>query len=207
MDWHAHIPNAKWMQGDKTIPASELFGKVPRENPETPWGYGEKPMVSVAWEQAQTLCATLSNPQIEYSLPSEAEWEKAARGGLIGCAYPWGNQPPSADNCDFNRFDQFSIRRSRTFTPNGYGLYAMSGCVWEWTRDWFDAEYYASGPGVNPAGPERGEGKVLRGGSWADCADAVTVSFRMARKAGPFCCGVPNIGFRVCRKQRAPAGS
>jgi formylglycine-generating enzyme required for sulfatase activity len=91
----------------------------------------------------------------------------------------------------------------RKFAPNGYGLYAVSGCVWEWTADWYDAQYYASGVRKNPTGPDLGQEKVIRGGSWTDCAEVTTVSFRMPhlvkdiRSGGG---GTPNIGFRVCRK-------
>src|SRR5262249_48850440 len=66
------------------------------------------------------------------------------------------------------------------FAPNGYGLYAVNGCVWEWVRDWYDRDYYRQSPERNPEGPAQGQEKVLRGGSWADCAEVVTVSFRMA---------------------------
>ncbi len=111
---------------------------------------------------------------------------------------------PSDDWCDFDRFDKFSILPMRRFAPNGYGLYAISGCVWEWTADWYDAMYYSDSEEVNPTGPPNGEAKVLRGGSWADCVEVVTVSFRMSRVAehgqegwgGHF---TPNVGFRICR--------
>ena len=150
------------------------------------------------------MCARISSDAIRYRLPTEAEWEKAARGGLIGSPYPWGSELPSDDWCDFDRFDKFSILPMRRFAPNGYGLYAISGCVWEWTADWYDAMYYSDSEEVNPTGPPNGEAKVLRGGSWADCVEVVTVSFRMSRVAehgqegwgGHF---TPNVGFRICR--------
>jgi formylglycine-generating enzyme required for sulfatase activity len=201
IDWHAHLPEHQWMSGGKPISSRKLFGEPPRDNPNLPWGYETKPMVSVSWYDAEMLCARLSASGIIYRLPTEAEWEKAARGGLIGCAYPWGDQPPSASLCDFDRFDQFSILPMRKFAPNGYGLYTMSGSIWEWTSDWYDAQYYASSPGKDPTGPATGQARIVRGGSWADCAEVVTVSFRMARTVGDWRgCGIPNIGFRICRK-------
>ena len=95
----------------------------------------------------------------------------------------------------------------RTFPPNGYGLYAMSGGVWEWTADWYDASYYSMSPANDPTGPSEGRARVLRGGSWADCADAVSVSFRMARESRSWRDGTwgrhlaPNLGFRLCRTE------
>ncbi len=194
-DWHAHTPDQLWIQGGQQRTARELFGEVARENPEAPWGYTQKPMVSVGWELAQMLCDRISTGPVRYRLPTEAEWEKAARGGLIGAEYPWGSAPPTPELCDFDRFDDFSIRPMRAYPPNGYGLYAMSGCVWEWTADWYDAEYYAESPRVNPPGPEQGEARVLRGGSWADAAEAVRVAFRMASTRS----SSPTLGFRLCR--------
>jgi formylglycine-generating enzyme required for sulfatase activity len=91
------------------------------------------------------------------------------------------------------------------FPPNSYGLYAMSGGIWEWTSDWYDALYYGESPRFNPTGVSNGQEKVLRGGSWSDCAEAITVSFRMSRQANDWrkeSWGehlAPNIGFRLCR--------
>ncbi|HEU5098845.1 MAG TPA: SUMF1/EgtB/PvdO family nonheme iron enzyme [Roseiflexaceae bacterium] len=202
-DWHAHMPEQLWTRGnDKQISARELFGEVPREHPERPWGYDQKPMVAVAWEEAVALGERISTSQITYRLPTEAEWEKAARGGLIDASYRWGDEPPSAERCDFDRFEQFSIRRMRAFPPNEYGLYAMSGSVWEWTADWYDATYYSESPPIKPTGPANGEERVLRGGSWADCADALRVSFRMSCRIS----AAPTIGVRLCRVEREPEG-
>jgi formylglycine-generating enzyme len=158
--------------------------------------YEFKPMVAVSWDFAQQLGTHLSDNTTLYRLPSEAEWEKGARGGLIGSRYFWGDTPPSWDNCDFNRLPETSILPMRIYPPNGYGLYAMNGGVWEWTLDWYDAEYFADSPLKTPPGPLEGEYKVARGGSWTDCAEAVTVSFRMAaRPDWP----PANLGFRLAR--------
>jgi formylglycine-generating enzyme required for sulfatase activity len=223
-DWHSHAPAQNWKRGKsgEVVSSRTLFGQPERATAEEPWGYDAKPMVCVDWEDAQRLCVRLSGkgtpqkasgplswltgvkksapPKAEYRLPTEAEWEKAARGGLIGRIYPWGNTPPTAETCDFNRFDEFSIRPMKSFSANSYGVYAMSGCVWEWTADWYDAEFYSQSASFNPQGPAEGKKRVARGGSWADCAEAVTVSFRMAMGGeGSPSAGNPNIGFRLCR--------
>ena len=206
-DWHAHFPPKK----DANVDAEKLeklFGKPDRSDPDTDFSYDTKPMVSVPFAAAEKFCEDLSHgspPAVKYRLPTEAQWEKAARGGLIRKTYPWGNEPPTDQTCDFNRFKDFSIRPMKTFPPNAYGLYGMSGSVWEWTSDWYDAQYYGESPSTNPPGPAEGKFRVVRGGSWADCAEAVTVSFRMTlSEEGPPWAGNPNIGFRVCRFMPSP---
>jgi formylglycine-generating enzyme required for sulfatase activity len=164
-----------------------------------------KPMVAASWQEALELADRLSTSTIRYSLPTEAQWEKAARGGLIGAAYAWGDDRPSRGCCDFDRLWECSILPMKTFALNGYGLYAMNGCVWEWTSDWYDRDYYRHSPHTDPQGPADGEEKVLRGGSWTDCAEAVTVTFRMSRPSRIWRDAEwsghlsPTIGFRLCR--------
>ena len=149
---------------------------------------------------AKTLHCWAADPS-----PTEAEWEVAARGGLADARYAWGDEPPTIDRCDFNRFEQFSVIPPRPLPPNGYGLYGMCGGVWEWTADWYDAHYYADSPVEDPTGPPEGKQKVVRGGSWTDCADVVTVSFRASYGSGSWRDAkwnphlTPNIGFRLCR--------
>jgi sulfatase modifying factor 1 len=222
-DWHAHLPEHDWKKGTgETVSSKKLFGEPNRGNSGRSWGYDEKPMVCVGLEDIERFCLKLSLAVVQpsagllasilgrkknttaksprFRLPTEAEWEKAARGGLIGKRYAWGDEEPGSDRCDFNRFDQFSILPMKRFAANDYGLYAVSGGVWEWTSDWYDAEYYAQSAEKNPSGPVEGKKKVVRGGSWSDCAEAVSVSFRMSMGGeGPPVEGNPNIGFRVCR--------
>jgi formylglycine-generating enzyme required for sulfatase activity len=203
--WHFHTPEARGKRLPWQGVPNPFFGKEAPDDPQRPWGYEQKPMVSVSWQEAEELCSRISADTIRILLPSEAEWEKAARGALIGCRYPWGNEPASDRRCDFGRFDRFSVLPMRQFAPNSYGLYAMSGCVWEWTADWYDAESYHLSEELDPGGPAEGQARVLRGGSWADCPEAVTVSFRMSHLAAhwrdkPFGgCFTPNVGFRICR--------
>jgi formylglycine-generating enzyme required for sulfatase activity len=204
-DWHGHVPDQRWQSGGQSKTAQELFGHPPRDDPNAPWLYDAKPMVAVAWQEAEEMAQRLSSPAVRYSLPTEAQWEKAARGGLVGKPYAWGDAPPAPDRCDFNRFHEFSIRPTKTFPPNGYGLLAVNGGVWEWTRDWYDHDYYAASPIHDPPGPAQGKEKVLRGSSWADCADVLRVTYRMSRDSKSWreqaWSGhlTPNIGFRLCR--------
>ena len=208
-DWHSHAPGQLWNTAGKTKTAQELFGSPPRDEPDAPWEYEKKPMVAIAWQEIEELSVRLSSARLRYSLPTEAQWEKGARGGLVGARYAWGDEPPTHENCDFDRFCEFSIRPPRMLPPNGYGLYGVNGGVWEWTRDWYDRDYYSNSAENNPEGPATGDEKTLRGGSWADCADAVTVSYRMSRgskswKEKEWGSNLsPNIGFRLCRMQVA----
>jgi formylglycine-generating enzyme required for sulfatase activity len=195
IDWHVHAPESVWESDGKKRSSVEIFGRPPRGDPSRPLAYDSKPMVAVTLEDAQRLCQRLSTDRVEYRLPSEAEWEKAARGGRIGARWPWGNVPPDPSRCDFGHFGEFKIVEPRRLAPNGYGLFGICGGVWEWTRDPYDALAYRGARGSNP-----GEvAQVLRGGSWSDCAQSCTVSFRMAQPPDAL---AANIGFRICRVER-----
>ena len=107
---------------------------------------------------------------------------------------PMGQRAPTTATCDSGRFEPFAIQPSRTFASNGYGLYAMSGSVWEWTSGYYSAGYKRRGTST---------ARVLRWGSWADPETVVTVSFRMPRDDGPRgAVFATNIGFRLCRQER-----
>lgn len=204
-DWHAHMPGQLWEGAGGTQTAQELFGAPQRDHPDAPWTYATKPMVAVGWQEAQELADRLTTPGVRYCLPGEAQWEKAARGGRIGARYAWGDEPPTAERCDFNHFAAFAIRPMRSLPANDYGLYAMCGGVWEWTRDWYDRDAYHHAADRDPEGSPEGKEKALRGGSWADGADAVTVTFRMSRGSVSWRRAkwgeqrTPTIGFRLCR--------
>lgn len=171
--------------------------------PAPPRRYDRKPMIAASIREAETLCARLSTAAIRCALPTEAQWEKAARGGLAGRRYAWGDAPPTRACCDFDRMGDYRVIDPRELPPNGYGLYGMCGGVSEWTADVYDALAYhraRAGDLARPTVPEDTALGVLRGGSWTDCAGAVTVSHRSARH--PARTISPTIGFRLVR---APA--
>jgi formylglycine-generating enzyme required for sulfatase activity len=125
----------------------------------------------VRWEDADAFCKWLAQASGRpIRLPTEAEWEKAARGGLERARYPWGNE---LDPRGANYLTDASLKMSspgttptRQFAPNGYGLYDVIGNVWEWVSDWYAPDMYRSGGDRNPTGPAEGRMRILRGGGW-----------------------------------------
>ncbi|MEC8993291.1 MAG: SUMF1/EgtB/PvdO family nonheme iron enzyme [Candidatus Latescibacterota bacterium] len=127
----------------------------------------QQPVVSVTWFDATAYCEWLSE-QIEGSvrLPTEAEREKAARGGAEGLDYPWGNDLPDWMDPHHRGDDVERPNWVGQDPPNGFGLHNMGDLVHEWCSDWYDAKYYADAPKTNPQGPETGVRRSSRGGSW-----------------------------------------
>jgi sulfatase modifying factor 1 len=140
----------------------------------------KQPVVCISYEDAKAYAEWAGK-----RLPTEAEWEKVARGGLVGKRYPWGDDwpPPAksgnlADEAFKKAFPEASsfipgyddsyayTAPVGSFNPNGYGLYDIAGNVWEWCGDWYDNGYYGKSPKQNPKGPDSGTLRVLRGGSW-----------------------------------------
>ena len=131
------------------------------ENGKIPPGKENHPVVNVTWEDAQAFCTWAG-----VRLPTEAEWEKAARG-TDGRKYPWGNEPPTMELCNFNRnVGDTTPIGSYPKGASPYGVLDMAGNVWEWVNDWYDGSYYSQSPSVNPQGPASGTRRVLRGGAW-----------------------------------------
>jgi len=159
----------------------------------------DQPVVGVSWFEACEYCKWLSEiTGMTHRLPTEAEWERAARGGCEGCSYPWGNEPPE-------RWTKYEQRWHGKVTgpmpvgegsPNPFGLYDISENVHEWCFDWFDANYYSQSPHRNPQGPLSGDRRASRGGSWRH---QIKISRCSARSSIPPSFQYADYGFRVVR--------
>lgn len=144
------------------------------------WSGEDYPVVNVTWEEAQAFCRWLGG-----RLPTEAEWEYAARGGTAGTRYPGGNHI-THDEANFDGLggtDQFAKAAPvASFPPNGFGLFDTLGNVWEWCLDWYQEDYYAQSPERDPQGPENGQKKVVRGGSFTSDPGRLRLSYRSSLK-------------------------
>jgi sulfatase modifying factor 1 len=126
-----------------------------------------QPVVGVAWEDATAYCAWLRRRTGKtFRLPTEAEWERAARGHLSGALYPWGDEPPWERPFPGYDVAKGGPEKVGAGAPNDFGLYNMCEGVHEWCSDYYDARYYAFAPERNPPGPAVGRRRASRGGSW-----------------------------------------
>ena len=190
--WWLAVPGAYWRKPEG--PGSGLKGRL------------HHPVVQVSWNDALAYCEWIGK-----RLPTEAEWEYAARGGLNGKRLPWGDElvPDGKHRCNIwqGRFPDentaedgyFGTAPAQSFRANGYGLYNMVGNVWEWCADWFDVDRPAAGASADPGGPASGENKVLKGGSYL-CHDSYCNRYRVAaRYANTPDSATGNMGFRCAR--------
>lgn len=186
------------------------WGRVDGANWRRPEGerdaQSNEPVVQVSWADANAYAKWAGK-----RLPTEAEWEFAARGGLPGKKYSWGDElrpggKPVANwwqgvfpekNTQEDGF--ISRAKVKSFPPNGYGVYDTAGNVWEWTADWFAEDYYKSSPASDPKGPDSGVERTIRGGSWM-CAENFCTNYRVAARshATPDS-GLNNLGFRCVK--------
>jgi formylglycine-generating enzyme required for sulfatase activity len=167
-------------------------GDLPRDR-------GLHPVTLVTHADALAYCVWLGTRiDLPVRLPTEAEWERAARGGIDGRRYPWGDE---IDPSRSNFLPDVSLKRMRgtrpvgTFPPNGFGLHDISGNVWEWVADWYAPDAYGTLGDANPAGPVAGSMRVLRGGAWVT-HDVLQLRCAYRHKVPPDTYAY-SVGFRV----------
>jgi sulfatase modifying factor 1 len=190
--WWRQVHGADWNHPEG--PHSNLSGRE------------DHPVVHVSWNDAMAFCAWDGT-----RLPTEAEWEYAARGGLVGQPFPWGNVLEPGGRHRMNVFQgRFPGKNTcadgfagtapvDAYPPNDFGLLNVTGNVWEWCADWFDPRYYAHSPLQDPAGPVRGTQRVMRGGSYL-CHASYCSRYRVdARNASEPDSSAGNTGFRVAQ--------
>ena len=130
------------------------------------FNHKDQPVTSVSWFDATAYCVWLSEKTGKlYRLPTEAEWERAARGGLEGRLYTWGDEAPDSQ-ANYSVLWLTGPERVGRRPPNGVGLHDISENVHEWCSDWYDERYYFYAPARNPQGASTGTRRASRGGSW-----------------------------------------
>ena len=176
-----------------------LAAKYLWNNGTPPEGRDRHPVTLVGYDDATAYCAWIaSRTGKPVRLPTEAEWEKAARGGLDGKRYPWGD---ALDPACAHFLPQVGLKSERgtaevgSYPPNGFDLFDMSGNVWEWVSDWYAPNYYARAQYLNPQGPEGGIMRIVRGGAWVN-ADGRYLRCAYRHKVPPDSYAY-SIGFRV----------
>ena len=182
------------------------YGRFLRETASQPppfWGdpafnHPQQPVVGGSWPDAAGYCEWLrAKANRGFRLPTEAEWERAARGGREGALFPWGDAPPESLRSYAERCAGLWNTGPEPVglgEANGYGLYNMCDNVHEWCRDWYSPDYYEVSPEGNPQGPETGDRRASRGGSWRH---HIKMSRCAARSSSPPEFHYADYGFRV----------
>jgi formylglycine-generating enzyme required for sulfatase activity len=184
-------------QYEVTLSLYRKFLNAEKQEPPLTWDdeaastVGNRPAIGIKWKSAAAYCQWAGK-----RLPTEAEWEKAARG-TDRRRYPWGDMQPFVDIANYNRgvwvseaitlmavtsgIEGMSVRHGlKEGGRSPYGVFHMAGNAAEWVADWYERDYYRKSPGKNPPGPSTGEKRVLRGGSWADVPSALSVTARFS---------------------------
>jgi formylglycine-generating enzyme len=212
--FQGHIPAERYREiVEATVPAAAWWCKVARANwmrPHEP-DFGidtpaSHPVVHVSWNDAIEYCRWSGK-----RLPTEAEWEYAARGGLEQKEFPWGDEltPNGRHMCNIwqGEFPVLDLAEDGysapapvdAFPPNGYGLYSLAGNTWEWCQDWFHPAHHLTATRRNPVGPMEGQARVMRGGSYL-CHHSYCNRYRVAaRTSNTPDSTTTNIGFRCVR--------
>ncbi len=155
----------------------------------------DQPVVGVSWHDAQAYCAWRTRCDAPVRLPTEAEWERAARGGAEGQRYPWGDEIPAwVPNNGSGPLDgPWPVTLG---IPNGFGLYGIAGNIHEWCSNWHGRDFYAESPASNPTGPQEGRRRASRGGAWRH---ALTMNRTAARSSLDPSFRYTDYGFRLAR--------
>ena len=179
----------------KTEVTQELWQAVMGNNPSRFKG-NRKPVECVSWDDCQTFISKLNSlTGKNFRLPTEAEWEFAARGGIKSQGYKYSGSNTLGDVAWYEENSGDTTHDVGTKSPNELGLYDMNGNVWEWCSDWYGDKYYSSSPSNHPTGPSSGAYRVLRGGSWYSIANLCRSSDRGG--STPVDRG-DNMGLRLC---------
>jgi formylglycine-generating enzyme required for sulfatase activity len=212
--FHNQLPPEKYRAlVEDTVAGHEWWCKVPAAD----WAHPEGPDSSIETRLDLPVTHVSWNDAAAYAkwagkrLPREAEWEFAVRGGLEQKTYPWGDEltPGGKHLCniwqgEFPRHDTAEDGYAGpcpvdAFPPNGFGIYSMTGNVWEWVADWFSPDYHVTATRLNPVGPSSGAARVMRGGSFL-CHKSYCNRYRVAaRTSNAPDSATGNLGFRCAR--------